>query len=214
MQRAVKVKALCNVPVFAGAFFFKVLYAEVRRTVCRRRSERAFLSAFAFPRGAKVLPAKSFSTAAVFLLCARMGQRFRKNPCRANAGVFARRRGKTLHAANAAVRRFERAFGATLKGRFANAAEGQFFAAVFLPGQSGFSPLRRLVFSKASAPHGACRQTRKAFFRGRSGRFLRRRKKLGDFHSNLCLCVQKSLNFFEICLNFFQITIEKYLSVC
>lgn len=119
-----------------------------------------------------------------------------------------------LHVANAAVRRFERAFGATLKGRFANATEGQFFAAVFLPGQSGFSPLRRLVFSKASAPHGACRQTRKAFFRGRSGRFLLRRKKLGGFHSNLCLCAQKSLNFFEICLNFFQITIEKYLSVC
>ena len=54
-----------------------------------------------------------------------------------------------LHVANAAVRRFERAFGATLKGRFANAAEGQFFAAVFLPGQSGFSPLRRSVFFKS-----------------------------------------------------------------
>ncbi len=91
---------------------------------------------------------------------------------------------------------------------------GSFFAAVFCRVRAGFRPFGGRFFSKASAPHGACRQTRKAFFRGRSGRFLRRRKKLGDFHSNLCLCAQKSLNFFEICLNFFQITIEKHPSVC
>ena len=91
---------------------------------------------------------------------------------------------------------------------------GSFSQPFFCPVRAVFRPFGGRFFSKASAPHGACRQTRKAFFRGRSGRFLRRRKKLGDFHSNLCLCAQKSLNFFEICLNFFQITIEKYLSVC
>lgn len=89
-----------------------------------------------------------------------------------------------------------------------------FSPAVFCRAGSVFRPFGGWFFSKASAPHGACRQTRKAFFRGRSRCFLRRGKKLGDFHSNLCLCTQKSLNFFEICLNFFQITIEKYLSVC
>lgn len=172
MQRAVKVKTLCNVPVFAGAFFLKVLYAEVRRTVCRRRSERAFLSAFAFPRGAKVLPAKSFSTAAVFLLCARMGQRFRKNPCRANAGVFARRRGKTLHAANAAVRRFERAFGATAQGAFCKCGRGAVFRSRFFARSERFFPFRRLVFFQKiplRTAHAVKRERR--FFAGGQGGF-------------------------------------------
>lgn len=207
MQRAVKVKTLCNVPVFAGAFF------------CRRQEKRSTKGrrAKAFRAGKGIVC--GFCGVSVRVLFTAARQRDKGSLRQSYFSVQPRALCFTqhvwhLHVANAAVRRFERAFGATLKGRFANAAEGQFFAAVFLPGQSGFSPLRRSVFSKDSAPHGACRQTRKAFFRGRSGRFLRRRKKLGDFHSNLCLCAQKSLNFFEICLNFFQITIEKYLSVC
>lgn len=125
-----------------------------------------------------------------------------------------------LHVANAAVRRFcflrrlHRNCFCT-KGAFCKCGRGAVFRSRFFArSERFFAPSAVGFFSKASAPHGACRQTRKAFFRGRSGRFLRRRKKLGDFHSNLCLCAQKSLNFFEICLNFFQITIEKYLSVC
>ena len=208
MQRAVKVKTLCNVPVFAGAFF------------CRRQEKRSTkgLRAKAFRAGKGIVC--GFCGVSVRVLFTAARQKDKGSLRQSYFSVQPRALCFTqhvwhLHVANAAVRRFERAFGATAQGAFCKCGRGAVFRSrFFCRVRAGFRSFGGRFFSKASAPHGACRQTRKAFFRGRSGRFLRRRKKLGDFHSNLCLCAQKSLKFFEICLNFFQITIEKYLSVC
>lgn len=215
MQRAVKVKTLCNVPVFAGAFFLKCYMRKCgglsavgarKGRFCRRLLFRAG-QRFS-PQNLSVQPqsfcfAQEWGNVSEKILAAQM--RAFSHDGGARRCTLQMRLCGALSVLSGRLR----------KGRFVNAAEGQFFAAVFfVRSERFFAPSAVGFFLKASAPHGACRQTRKAFFRGRSGRFLRRRKKLGDFHSNLCLCAQKSLNFFEICLNFFQITIEKYLSVC